>query len=136
MARLAIPTPLALMRQPCAPRETTGGRAMVARLGVLTVLFQAILFGWHHHGLTFSGRLPVPVVENHSAAPQVTDDEDGCEICQVLHHLTAAPVEFPAVGALCATAAGPDLALTAFIAYAHDAAFQARAPPSSAAATG
>jgi len=61
-------------------------RRLAARFGVFAILFQAILFGWHHHDLIFAGRLPAPVVETPSASPQVADDEDGCEICQVLHH--------------------------------------------------
>ncbi|HEU0218473.1 MAG TPA: hypothetical protein VFQ90_17595 [Stellaceae bacterium] len=69
-------------------------RTIAARLGVLAVLFQAILFGWHHHDLTVPGRLSMPAVENPAAAPQIADDEDGCEICQIRHHLTAAPIEF------------------------------------------
>jgi hypothetical protein len=103
--------------------------SLATRLGVFAVLFQAILFGWHHHDLDFAGRLPVPVAENPAAAPQIADDEDGCEICQVLHHLTAATVEF--------AAAPPPLALCiAQIAGNADRipltpalAFRARAPP-------
>jgi hypothetical protein len=111
-------------------------RAIAARLGLLAVLFPAILFGWHHHDLTFSGRLPVPVLENHGNAPQIGDDEDGCEICQVLHHLTAAPVEFAAVRPPCAMVARLRQGHCASLHSASAAAFHARAPPSSAAAIG
>jgi hypothetical protein len=114
----------------------TAARGFAARLGLLAVLFQAILFGWHHHDLTFAGRLPTPVVENHSAAPQIADDEDGCEICQVLHHLTAAPVEFPAIEPPRALITDSLRRDTAIVRGGAAAAFQARAPPSSDAATG
>jgi hypothetical protein len=111
-------------------------RGFAARLGLFAVLFQAILFGWHHHDLNFPGRLPMPVVENPAAAPQVADDEDGCEICQVLHHLTAAPVEFPGVKLFCALIAGSARGDAALVRNAAAGAFQARAPPSSHAAIG
>jgi hypothetical protein len=111
-------------------------RAMTARLGVLAVLFQAILFGWHHHDLTFPGPLSMPVLENHSATPQIADDEDGCEICQVFHHLTAAPVEFPAIEPPPAVISGSVDRDPAMVRGTAATAFQARAPPSSAAAIG
>jgi hypothetical protein len=111
------------------------GRGIAARLSLFAVLFQAFLFGWHHHDLTFPGRLPMPVVEDHSAAPQIADDEDGCEICQVLHHLTAAPVDTPAVPPPLGIAA-PAEAGNAFTAHAPALGFYARAPPRSMLHTG
>ena len=104
-------------------------RRLAARLGLFAVLFQALLFGWHHHDLTFAGRLPAPVIEKPTAAPQVADSEDGCEICQVLHHLTAAPVAFHTapspLGAVSQTAP----AANAFVVGTFPAAFHPRAPP-------
>jgi hypothetical protein len=114
----------------------TAGRAVAARLGLLAILFQAILFGWHHHDLTFPGRLSMPVVENLAAAPQAADDEDGCEICQVLHHLTAAPIEFTAIRPPCTVAARLDQPRAKSVRAKATTAFRARAPPLSAAATG
>ena len=104
-------------------------RRAAARLGVFAILFQAILFGWHHHDLMFAGRLPAPAVHNSATQPQAGDDEDRCEICSVLHHLTAAPVELFA-----APLPPPVAALTQFgnavaIAKARALAFRARAPP-------
>jgi hypothetical protein len=110
-------------------------RTMTAKLGLLAVLFQAILFGWHHHDLTFPGRLSMPVFENHSATPQIAD-EDGCEICQVFHHLTAAPAEFPAIEPPRTTITDSFDRDPAIVRGTAAAAFQARAPPSSAAAIG
>ncbi|HWD58257.1 MAG TPA: hypothetical protein VG308_08275 [Stellaceae bacterium] len=110
-------------------RRRGAARGLAARLGLFAVLFQAVLFGWHHHDPTFAGRLTAPVVANPIAPPQAVDDEDGCDICQVLHHLTAAPVD--------AAGAPPPLAVATSIA-AHDTAFavrtralsfRARAPP-------
>ena len=68
-------------------------RWLAVRLGLFAVLFQAILFGWHHHDPMRSGHLPVPVAAKQTTPTQPVDDEDGCEICQVLHHLTAASVD-------------------------------------------
>jgi hypothetical protein len=104
-------------------------RRLAVRLGVFAVLFQAILFGWHHHDLHLAGRLPAPILENPSATPQIADDADGCEICQVLHHLTAAPVDFAAAPPPLATAAGSVANDTEFVARNAALAFRARAPP-------
>jgi hypothetical protein len=111
-------------------------RRLAARLALFAILFQAILFGWHHHDLHFDGRLPAPVIENSAASTQPADDADGCEICQVLHHLTAATVDFTAAPPPLAVAPGivPDDA--AFVACPLALAFRARAPPSSDAANG
>jgi hypothetical protein len=100
-----------------------------ARLGLFAILLQAILFGWHHHDLALAGSLPAPVVQNSAAQPQAIDDEDACEICSVLHHLTAAPVEFAA-----APLPPPGTALShpgdaAAVARTLALAFRAQAPP-------
>jgi hypothetical protein len=101
----------------------------IALLATLAILFQAILFGWHHHDLVGTGRLPVQVIEKPAATPLLADDADGCEICQVLHHLTGAPIDI--------AAAPPPLAITAvsvpgdvaFVSHTLALAFRARAPP-------
>jgi hypothetical protein len=105
------------------------GRGLAARLGLFAVLFQAILFGWHHHDLIVSGRLPAPVIEKATAATQAIDDEDGCEICQVLHHLTAAPVDVAGAPSPLALAIAIAVPETAFAAGSPALAFRARAPP-------
>jgi hypothetical protein len=110
-----------------SPRRATRGFA--ARLGLFAVLFQAILFGWHHHDLDLADRLPAPVIEKPAAAPQVADDADGCEICQVLHHLTAAPIDITAARPPLAAVAGHFIGDDAFAAHAPTLAFHARAPP-------
>jgi hypothetical protein len=105
------------------------GHRSAALLGLFAVLFQAVLFGWHHHDLVFSGGEPHAFVRDTGSPTQPADDEEGCEICQVLHHQTAsagddivAPVPGPA--------ASPSIAVDpAFAVYPLALAFHARAPP-------
>ena len=102
---------------------------VTAGLGLFAMLFQAILFGWHHHDPSFAGRLPATVVEKPATSPQVADDADGCEICQVLHHLTAAPVHFPAAVSPRAIAVAAPSGKPPFVTRASRLGFHARAPP-------
>jgi len=111
------------------------GRRVAARLGLFALLFQAILFGWHHHELNLAGRLPASIVENPAATPQIADDEDGCEICQILHHLTAATVDAATATTPLAVSLGSIAGDAAFV-RATALAFRARAPPSLDAAIG
>jgi hypothetical protein len=108
----------------------------VALMAIFAILFQAILFGWHHHELVLTGHLPSPVIENHAGTPQALDDEDGCEICQVLHHLFAAPVDVTAPRPPHAPAADRIAGEAAPTAHSLVLAFRARAPPSPDAAFG
>jgi len=104
-------------------------RGFAARLGIFAVLFQAILFGWHHHDLNLAGRLPSSIIEKPAATPQMSDDADGCEICQVLHHLTAAPVDIIAARPPFLPAAISFGDNSGFVAASSALAFHARAPP-------
>jgi len=104
-------------------------RRLAARLGLFAVLFQVVLFGWHHHELSLAGPLRVPIVENPAGSPQPADDEDGCEICQVLHHLTAAPVDVAAAPPPLAVVRISVAGKTATVARTRALAFRARAPP-------
>jgi hypothetical protein len=106
-------------------------RRRVALLAVVAVLFQAVLFGWHHHSLPAMARSAQQVVSLHDAglplSPAAADDS--CEICIALHHLSASPLDFtipplPPIGT--AVAYLPD---QAFLGRAVDRAFHARAPP-------
>ncbi len=106
-------------------------RHQVARLAVLAVLFQAMLFGWHHHSLPAMARSVHPAVTLHNASLPLSPAgaEDSCEICVALHHLSASPLDFavpplPPIGA-----AVPPLPDQAFLDRAIDRAFHARAPP-------
>jgi hypothetical protein len=107
-------------------------RRLAARLGLFAVLFQALLFGWHHHDRVFAGTGPRhAIVQNGAATTHPADDEDGCEICQVLHHQTASTgdlivVALPGFAALPLPADAP-----VFVVRTLALAFRARAPPSS-----
>jgi len=76
-------------------RTQTTARRRTALIGVAAILFQAFLFGWHHHALALPGGSG-PIASIHSAdqplAPATA--EDLCEICVVLHQQTAAPLAF------------------------------------------
>lgn len=106
-------------------------RRLTALIGVAAILFQAILFGWHHHDLAFSGRLTHAVASAPiGASPSPPDtDADGCEICQTLHHQSAATPEALFAPAPPPLAALPDPYGAEFIAAALAPAFRARAPP-------
>jgi hypothetical protein len=77
----------------------------------------------------FAGRLPAPAVHNAATQPQAGDDEDRCEICSVLHHLTAAPVELFAAPLPPPVAAVTRRSEASATAEAPALAFRARAPP-------
>jgi hypothetical protein len=104
---------------------------MGARIGVFAILFQAILFGWHHHDLEFAGRLPHPVASAPSgASPSAPDaDGDGCEICQTLHHQSTATPGSLFAPAPPPLAAPPESSAAAFVTGTLALAFRARAPP-------
>jgi hypothetical protein len=100
------------------------------RLGLFAILFQAMLFAWHHHPLVLSGTLPAPVVANAAEPIQPADaDQDGCEICSILLHLTGATVDFLVVPPPPPFAAAIVSGETAFVAEGPALAFHARAPP-------
>jgi hypothetical protein len=110
---------------------TTTARRRVARLAVFAVLFQAMLFGWHHHSLPAMARSGHPILSLHNANLPLSPAtaEDGCEICIALHHLSASPLDFavpppPSIGT-----AVVHLPAEAFLDRALDRAFHARAPP-------
>jgi hypothetical protein len=102
-----------------------------ALLGVFAILYQAILFGWHHHELGFAVRgtpltLSAPVSGNTSLPGA---DADRCEICIVVHHQAAAPLAFiasPVPAAATSALYPPDPAL---VSRDFARAFRARAPP-------
>lgn len=105
-------------------------RRLTARLGLFALLFQAILFGWHHHDHAFAGSLTRPtVIQSGIAATHAVDDEDHCDICQVLHHQTASASDLilallPGFSASPAPADAP-----VFVVRTLALAFRARAPP-------
>ena len=107
-------------------------RRLSALIGVAAILFQAILFGWHHHDLVFDGRLPHAVASAPDGPPQSSPDvdADGCEICQTLHHQSAVSPEALFAPAPPPLAASPEPLDAGIIAGAAALAFRARAPPS------
>ena len=73
-------------------------RRRVALLGIVAVLFQAVLFGWHHHelGPASRGSQPIVTVSNAALPLSPASAEDECDICMALHHLSASPGEVSA----------------------------------------
>ncbi len=118
--------------RPCSPSPAIrSGQRRVALLAVAAILFQAILFGWHHHDFQVAGRLAHAVASAPSgASPSPPDaDGDGCEICQTLHHQSAATPESLFAPAPPPLAVSPEPHDAEFIARALALAFRARAPP-------
>jgi len=105
------------------------GQQLAGALGLFAILFQAILFGWHCHDLALAGHLPAPIVTSPTAPPQAVDDEDGCEICQILHHLTAAPADTARALPPFSSVPLPEAGDEAFPARPPTLGFAARAPP-------
>jgi hypothetical protein len=109
-----------------------GVRRRLARLGIAAMLFQAVLFGWHHHDLTLPQSSAGSEIVSRAAggSPSPVTAEDDCDICAALHHLTAAPpvtpVGLPPPPAGAAALPRPDQALPRRL---PDLAFRARAPP-------
>jgi hypothetical protein len=105
-------------------------RRRVALLGILAILFQAILFGWHHHPLILASHGAPPVAHGADGAPlSPATAEDDCDICQALHHLNGAPGEFVVLAAPGIAAAPERLPRRVAEAQPPKRAFQARAPP-------
>ena len=106
-------------------------RRRIALVGVFAVLFQAILFGWHHHPEHFAaaGEWPALSAVERSAPLSPATVEDECELCAALHHLTAAPVAFThaALPSLPELPQAP--VAQAPLAGAPSLPFHARAPP-------
>ena len=100
----------------------------VALLGVLAILIQALLFGWHHHALGLPSGGEPSLAAASGTSPQPTAAEDDCQICAALHHLSAVPADFIALllPVAARTAAGPSPLLIAPGPYRAP---RARAPP-------
>jgi hypothetical protein len=105
-------------------------RRRVALVGVAAILFQALLFGWHHHGLRLATRgEPVSSVSNALRQMPATAAEDSCEICAVLHHQNASPLAFAMPPAPSVIASAIELPAPDFLDPADTRWFHARAPP-------
>lgn len=105
-------------------------RRRVALLGCLAILFQAMLFGWHHHELALASLGTTPAAHGVASAPLApATAEDDCEICKTLHSLRTAPCEVASLPLPVGAASA--LAFPEFILQGRglQPAFQARAPP-------
>ena len=105
-------------------------RRRVALLGVAAILFQALLFGWHHHDLRFaaSGEFAASIFNDLRQIPAAVA-EASCEICAVLHHQSASPLAFALPPAPLAVASAIDLPAPVLLDRANTRWFHARAPP-------
>jgi hypothetical protein len=74
-------------------RSRNTPRRFAALVAVFAVIFQALLFAWHHHELPFASRgAPVVVAAaTGSAAPALADRD--CPICSAVAHHGAVPAE-------------------------------------------
>src|SRR6516162_8241113 len=70
-------------------------RRKAAFLGIFALLFQAALFGWHHHPFPLSSRGAPPVLAaglGGHQTPLLMDDD--CQLCFALSHHIASRVDF------------------------------------------
>jgi len=105
-------------------------RRRVALIGVAAILFQALLFGWHHHGLHLAARGgPAASVYDGLRQMPAAAGEDSCEICAVLHHQNASPLAFAMPPTPSAIASAIELPAADFPDRADTRWFHARAPP-------
>jgi hypothetical protein len=120
------------------PRSASGtatqlsGQRAAALVGIFAIVWQAILFGWHHHDIRFThrGTLPIAAAPTSGSHPLPGSDDDGCEICGTLHHQSASPVEFVALPPYQPVGLALPSADAVLVGLAYPAAFQSRAPPS------
>lgn len=118
------------MRHRLYPTNKILARRRIALIGVAAILFQAILFGWHHHELTLAARGGSAASLSNASSPLApATTEDACEICIALHHQGAAPLAFIVAPRPSAVAIATDRPETDPIGRAHARNFHARAPP-------
>ena len=69
-------------------------RRAYALVATFAILFQAVLFAWHHHPASFhvrsAGAAPTLVAPTSPVMPALADHD--CEICFALSHHGAVPV--------------------------------------------
>lgn len=114
----------------CQRRERTTVRRRAALIGIAAILFQALLFGWHHHAIALvRSSAPVASVNAATAPLAPASAEDLCEICTVLHQQSAAPLAFILLPTPFAAAATNDLEPRPFHDGVSIRGFDARGPP-------
>jgi hypothetical protein len=112
----------------CRAGVTARGR--VTLIGIAAILFQALLFGWHHHGLDLgSGSGPAASLYDASRPLSSAIAEDSCEICVALHHQIASPLAFAAPPIQPAIASALDRPVPVLLDWTAVRGFHARAPP-------
>jgi hypothetical protein len=107
-----------------------GARRRVALLGVVAILLQAILFGWHHHAVALASHGAQSDVHANGVVPfSPATAADDCDICQTLHHLTGAPGEFAVLLLPAAVVVVGHRSAIVLVDRAAQQGFRARAPP-------
>ena len=105
-------------------------RRRVALIGVAAILFQAFLFGWHHHAVALP-QSSGPTASLHGATqpPVPGTAQELCEICAVLHQQSVAPLAFVTPPVPCCTGVATRRSEADPIGRTDERIFQARAPP-------
>jgi hypothetical protein len=105
-------------------------RRRVALIGVAAILFQAFLFGWHHHALALLQSFgPIASLQSPTQPLSPASSEDLCEICTVLHQQSAAPLAFATPPAPCCTGVVTHRSKADPIGRTDAPTYRARAPP-------
>jgi len=111
-------------------RQKLEASRRVALIGVAAILFQAFLFGWHHHALALpqnSG--PTASLQNATQPLVPATSQDLCDICAVLHQQRVAPLAFATPPVPCCTGVATHRGEADPIGRSDARMFQARAPP-------
>jgi len=78
-------------------RRVWGIRHQIAALtGVFAILFQSVVFAWHHHTVPFHprGAAAITILATPTSPVVPNADEHDCQICFALNHNGTVPVEF------------------------------------------
>lgn len=110
--------------------RVAGGRSSVALFAALALLLQALVFAWHHHPLLAAGsQNAAPQIEKQSGPLSSQAADEACDICQALHHQSAAPPELAAIPTPLPTRPSAIAAGSLFLPGGTASGFHARAPP-------
>ena len=102
-----------------------------ALLAIFAILLQAAVFAWHHHPLPpAAGHQAGSVVHNQTGPASPLAADESCDICQTLHHQSAAPGELLALAVPPSAEDRTGAAFEQPVRGGCPAGFSARAPPS------
>jgi hypothetical protein len=107
-------------------------RRRIALLGIFAILFQAMLFAWHHHAHLFTLRsapVAVPLAADCDQVPASADDN--CQFCFAISHHSSAPVDIFALAPPGHSLAQEAQATPVICPLAPYLLFRSRAPPRS-----